>query len=172
MSQNLRDQIIRHVLDSEGGYVNDPDDPGGETNYGISKRSYPDVDIAALTEAHAIAIYRRDYWDAGRCEELPPTVAAFLFDALVQHRPGAAKKLLQHALNVEADGIIGPATIRAAHEASGNSLIPDLFARRLDMYADIAVGSRAKFRLGWFRRMCRLQRFIYTNAIFRGEFYQ
>ena len=159
--------IVRHVLEAEGGYVNDPDDPGGETNYGISKRSYPDVDIAALTETDAIAIYRRDYWDAGRCDELPTPVAAFVFDALVQHRPGAAKKLLQHAVGVKADGIIGPATISAAHKANIKSLLVDLFASRLVLYADLSVGSRAKFRRGWFRRMCRLQHFIYTDPIFK-----
>ena len=162
--------IVRHVLEAEGGYVNDPDDPGGKTKYGISQRSYPDLDIAALTEADAIAIYRRDYWNAGRCDELPIPVAAFMFGALVQHRPRTAKKLLQHALGVKADGIIGPTTIRTAHKADIKSLLVDLFASRLVLYADLSVGSRAKFRRGWFRRMCRLQGFIYTDPIFRDAF--
>ena len=61
------DEIIEVVLHHEGGYVNDPKDPGGETNYGISKRAYPDVDIKNLTEDGAKDIYRRDYWEKYRC---------------------------------------------------------------------------------------------------------
>ena len=56
------DDIIEIVLEHEGGYVNDPDDPGGETNFGIAKRSHPDVDIANLTKEDAKIIYYQDYW--------------------------------------------------------------------------------------------------------------
>ena len=59
------DEIIDIVLEHEGGYVNDPDDPGGETNFGIAKRSHPDVDIANLTKAGAKEIYKAEYWDKG-----------------------------------------------------------------------------------------------------------
>ena len=62
---------IEVVLKSEGGYVNDPHDPGGETNFGISKRAYPSVDIKHLTKEGAIAIYKKDYWDKIKGDDLP-----------------------------------------------------------------------------------------------------
>ena len=63
--------FINRILGHEGGYVNDPQDPGGETNWGISKRSYPGEDIKNLTLDQAAAIYRRDYWDMARAGDLP-----------------------------------------------------------------------------------------------------
>ena len=57
------DEIIEVVLEHEGGYVNDPKDPGGETNFGIAKRSHPDVDIKNLTKESAKEIYKEVYWD-------------------------------------------------------------------------------------------------------------
>ena len=57
------DEIIQITLEHEGGYVHDPTDLGGETNFGIAKRFYPDVDIKNLTEDGAKEIYKRDYWD-------------------------------------------------------------------------------------------------------------
>lgn len=71
------------ILEVEGGYVNDPQDPGGETKYGISKRSYPNLDIAALTQEQAGAIYLRDYWQAAGCDGLPQGLALIHFDAAV-----------------------------------------------------------------------------------------
>ncbi|KWT77357.1 glycosyl hydrolase 108 family protein [Candidatus Magnetominusculus xianensis] len=61
---------VRFVLDAEGGYVNDPDDPGGETKYGISKRAYPSLDIKSLTIEDAKRLYRRDYWGRASCDAL------------------------------------------------------------------------------------------------------
>ena len=173
--------IIHHVLDLEGGYVDDPDDAGGATHFGVSARSYPDIDIETLTREHAIAIYERDYWRAYSCDLLPPAIGCFLFDSLVQHRPRTAVTMLQQALGVTADGIIGPVTITASEQAvaaewnlagqqpgRAELLLVDLFTRRTDLYAGIASGVRAKFRTGWFRRLCRLQQFIYCDLAPRG----
>jgi lysozyme family protein len=74
------DDLIGRVLTHEGGYVSDPRDPGGETRFGIAKRSYPNVDIKALTRDDAIAIYRRDFWVRVQGDKLP---RAFAFQALV-----------------------------------------------------------------------------------------
>ena len=104
---------IERVLSEEGGYVNDIRDAGGETKYGISKRAYPSVDIASLTLDDAKAIYKRDYWDACRCDELPDRIAAALFDSAVNSGRGPAVKWLQQALNVTADGVIGTMTAAA-----------------------------------------------------------
>ena len=69
-------EIIEVVLEHEGGYVNDPTDLGGETNFGITKRFYPDVDIKNLTKEGAKEIYKRDYWDKNRIEEVPQELEA------------------------------------------------------------------------------------------------
>lgn len=75
------------TLKWEAGYVNNPNDPGGETNYGISKRQYPDVNIKNLTLADAMVIYKRDYWDAHDLDTRPFPYNVCLFDSYVQHRP-------------------------------------------------------------------------------------
>lgn len=79
----------------EGGYVNDPNDPGGETKYGISKRSYPQLDIANLTEAEAKAIYERDYWQASGADGLPWPLSLVVFDSAVNAGVAKARGWLQ-----------------------------------------------------------------------------
>ncbi len=81
------DTAVTAVLSYEGGYVNDPNDPGGETNWRISKRAYPNLDIKNLTRDQAIQIYRRDYWDSLECDRFPPLIAIALFDAAVNQGP-------------------------------------------------------------------------------------
>lgn len=71
------------TLNFEGGYTNDSLDPGGETNFGITRRSYPDIDIKNLTREQASAIYKRDYWDQGGCNQLPWPMSAIHFDTCV-----------------------------------------------------------------------------------------
>jgi len=77
------DKIIEFTLKCEGGYVNDPLDPGGETNMGISKRSHPDVDIANLTKEQAREIYYKEYWKQAGCEQLKWPLDAVVFDCAV-----------------------------------------------------------------------------------------
>lgn len=89
------DSAVEFVLQREGGYVNNPKDRGGETKYGISKRSYPDLDIANLTPEQAKEIYRKDFWQAIDGDNIAdPKAALVAFDAAVNHGPGYAKKLL------------------------------------------------------------------------------
>jgi lysozyme family protein len=107
------DAAFTAVLGAEGGYVNNPADPGGETNWGISRRSYPDLDIAHLTWDDAKAIYRRDFWDKIQGDKLPPPLAMIVFDSAVNNGPARAAKWLQRAVGVTEDGIIGPATLAA-----------------------------------------------------------
>jgi lysozyme family protein len=79
----FEDVALPWILKAEGGYVHDPADPGGETNFGISKRSYPALDIKNLTAAQAGEIYRTDYWQAGGCDGLPAGLALIHFDSCV-----------------------------------------------------------------------------------------
>lgn len=101
------------VVGIEAGYVNDPNDPGGETKYGISKRAYPQADIAALTLDDAKAIYERDYWQAVSGDALPWPLACFVFDCAVNQGQETARVLLQSSLGVATDGVIGKKTLAA-----------------------------------------------------------
>jgi lysozyme family protein len=103
------------ILELEGGYVNDPADPGGETNYGISKRQYPNLDIANMTEAQATAIYQKDYWLANNCGQMPAHLDLWYFNACVMSGGQTAVKTLQQMLGggVQVDGIFGQQTLTA-----------------------------------------------------------
>jgi lysozyme family protein len=136
------------VLRHEGGYVNDPRDPGGETRFGISKRAYPDVDILRLTEDEAKAIYRRDYWDKLRPDELPQELAICVFDCAVNMGRDKAIRLLQRACGVAQDGVMGGNTIAAA-----NRLVDPVVrfsAERIIAYTGIRGFDT--FGKGWLRR--------------------
>lgn len=85
---------VQFVLQQEGGYVANPADPGGETKYGISKRSYPDLDIAALTVDDARQIYYTDYWQQSGADALPMPLAMIVLDTAVNMGNGAAQQLL------------------------------------------------------------------------------
>ena len=114
--------IIEVVLHHEGGYVNDPKDPGGETNFGIAKRSHPDVDIKNLTKDGAKEIYKEVYWDKNKVESLPEDLRHIYFDMCVNQGRGRAVKILQKAANAKG---------------------ADLVTRKPDL---------EKFYFGWFRR--------------------
>ena len=87
------EKAISFILKWEGGYVCHPDDPGGETKFGISKQSYPDLDIKNLTREEAVHIYRRDYWQASGADRLPWPLALVHFDTSVNHGVGFADRL-------------------------------------------------------------------------------
>jgi len=153
-------RAVEVVLKHEGGYVNNPSDPGGETKYGISKRSYPHLDIANLTREDAIAIYYRDFYAKygyGRLND--EAVATKVFDMAVNMGPATAHRLLQEALvflgyPVAVDGILGPQTVAAANRADPRRLLQVLRWRAAERYfhiADQRPQSRA-FLLGWLRR--------------------
>ena len=77
------DILVKKVLKHEGGYVNDPSDPGGETKYGISKRAFPDLDIKNLTEEQAILIYYDEYWLDAKVDKLPDELHEIYLDMVV-----------------------------------------------------------------------------------------
>lgn len=95
------DVSVGFVLQMEGGYVNDPNDPGGETNYGISKRSYPNLDIKNLTVDQAKEIYYKDFWLPARCDKLSAPLALVVLDAAVNMGLGAAASLLQGTTSLD-----------------------------------------------------------------------
>jgi len=113
------EKAFEATLGLEGGYVNDPSDPGGETKWGISKRSYPDLDIAHLTVEDAKIIYKRDYWDELYLDMLNnESISEEIFDTAVNTGRSTATKIAQKALNylgdnVTVDGIMGFETVSA-----------------------------------------------------------
>ena len=153
-------RAVEVVLDHEGGYVNDPADPGGETKYGISKRSYPHLDIANLAREDAIAIYYRDWWRRYGYENLQyEAVATKVFDLAVNMGPSTAHRLLQESLvflghDISIDGIIGPQTLMAVNRADPKRLLQVLRWKAAERYFHIAA-QRAQsqaFLFGWLRR--------------------
>lgn len=151
------DQLIERILGHEGGYVNHPKDPGGETNWGIAKRSYPNVNIRALTREQAIAIYRRDFWDRVQGDKLPPAFAFQALDAAVNHGIGNAVRWMQRAAGVADDGVIGPVTLAAIKRAYSSDLVLLFNAERLDFYTSLSTWPT--FGKGWTRRVAGNLRF-------------
>ena len=147
------DRCFEITVGHEGGYTNDPADPGGETNFGISKASYPDVDIANLTLDQAKAIYFRDYWTPVHGDDLPPPLALLVFDAAVNNGLSPARRWLQLSLNVAVDGQIGPITLAAARDR-GIAACPEYLAQRIVFMASLPTWR--DFGLGWSRRLAEL----------------
>lgn len=139
------------TIGHEGGYVNDPRDPGGETKFGISKRAYPGEDIAGLTIERAAALYARDYWTPIKGDQLPDAVAAEVFDAAVNHGVSAGVRMLQRAVGVSADGIMGPVTLATAQAIEPMHFVLRFNAARLEFYADLPTFPA--FGRGWARRV-------------------
>lgn len=148
---------MSRVLAHEGGYVNHPDDPGGETNWGIAKRSYPNVDIRALTRDQAIEIYRRDFWNRVRGDELPPAFAFQALDAAVNHGIGNAVRWMQTAAGVAPDGHFGPITLAAVKAMNPSDLVLRFLAERLSFYTRLSTFNT--FGRGWTRRIADNLRF-------------
>ncbi len=125
---------ILFVLNREGGYVLDPKDPGGETNFGISKRAHPDVDIKNLTREQAVGIYRKEYWDSLTLNRYPTPLAVAAFDCAVNQGVERAAQLLYKTHDLD-----------------------DFIARRAHAYA-LLDSLDDRFGLGWMRRLVALHR--------------
>ena len=151
------DEIIEVVLEHEGGYVNDPKDPGGETNFGIAKRSHPDVDIKNLTKEGAKEIYKEVYWDKNKVESLPEELWHIYFDMCVNQGKSRAVKIIQRAVNgkggsLTVDGGMGPMTIAAIDKSKVE--LGRVRAYRVKYYADLVTKKPdlERFYFGWFKR--------------------
>ncbi len=151
------DEIIEVVLEHEGGYVNDPKDPGGETNFGIAKRSHPDVDIKNLTKEGAKEIYKEVYWDKNKVESLPEELWHIYFDMCVNQGKSRAVKIIQRAVNgkggsLTVDGGLGPMTIAAIGKSRVE--LDRVRAYRVKYYADLVTKKPdlERFYFGWFKR--------------------
>lgn len=178
------DQMIVHVLRREGGYVNHPNDRGGPTNYGITRRALSTWrghqvaadDVRNLSQQEAIAIYKTRYFTRPKLHKLPADLQPQLFDMAVNHGPGRAVKLLQRVINqagfgpLEEDGRMGPATAGAARRALDgmhNYLHNALVDERLGFYRRIVARnpSQGVFLKGWTRRAKEFRRHIRASEV-------
>ena len=147
------DRIIGH----EAGYVNNPEDPGGETKWGISKRSYPHLDIFHLTREDAKRIYFDDFWMPVGLSSLPDGVIFQLFDFAINSGIQTAIRHFQKSLGVADDGHFGPISKLAASMRSESDMIMRLSAERLDFMTKLSNWPNAS--RGWARRIAQNLRY-------------
>jgi lysozyme family protein len=145
------DRAFEKVIGHEGGYVNHPKDPGGETKFGITKRTYPSEDIKGMTLERAKAIYKRDFWDKVRGDSLPWPVSFNVFDGAVNSGVGQSAKWLQRAVGTTDDGKIGPITLGAVNADDPDVVSARFNGHRLQFMTDRDTWSA--FGKGWSRRI-------------------
>ena len=158
MKQNF-DKALAAVLVHEGGYVNNPKDPGGMTNLGCTKAVWEEhcghpvneKVMRALTPDDVAPLYKRKYWDKVQGDELPNGVDYVVFDAAINSGPGRAAKWLQSCVGVEPDGGIGPKTLAAVRAFDSQQLVKDYAKRRLSFMMDLPTWGT--FGKGWTRRV-------------------
>lgn len=161
------DRCFEILIGHEGGYTNDPRDPGNwtggmcgvgrclGTKFGIAANTYPHLDIPNLTLAQAKEIYRGDYWSRIRGDELSPAVALVAFDGAVNSGPAQSARWLQQAVGAATDGRIGPATLSAVRAYVARhgeaALVTGVLARRLAFMRSLRTWPT--FGRGWQRRL-------------------
>ena len=151
------------MLRDEGGYVNNPKDPGGATNLGVTKHTWESwvghtvsLDaIKALKPADVMPLYRKRYWDACRCDDLPAGLDYAVLDTAVNSGVTKASKLLQQGLRLPIDGIIGPQTVQAAQISDVPALIDWYMNARLAFLK--GLGAWDTFGGGWYNRIVRVR---------------
>lgn len=162
------DILISIVIENEvgnfpnGGYVNDPDDPGGETKYGISKRSFPNEDIKQLTVDRAKYIYKKYYWDKMNLDLIDDDFSALklqIFDHGINAGKRTAIRMIQRIVGVEVDGILGINTAFAinVYPYSKNKLLNSYIEERFEYYLNITFKRPRfqKYTKGWIIRVFR-----------------
>tara|TARA_R110000751_G_scaffold16065_1_gene51344 strand:- start:1459 stop:1935 length:477 start_codon:yes stop_codon:yes gene_type:complete len=148
---------IKIILKHEGGYVNDKDDPGGETMMGISKKAYPNLIIKDLSKNDVSDIYYNDYWLKAKCPQIPEELRMIYFDMVVNMGKSRAVRILQESITAkgiktDVDGGIGPQTISNSLKSG---LEPErLRSYRVKYYADLVhrKPTLGKYWYGWYRR--------------------
>lgn len=151
------------VLKAEGGFVNHPRDPGGMTNLGVTRNVWKEwvrhevdeAEMRSLTPELVAPLYKARYWDACKCDDLPRGVDYAVFDSAVNMGPFRAAKLLQAALGVTADGVIGRATIAAATAADPVELLEAFSQGKEAFYQSLATFQT--FGKGWLNRVTHVQ---------------
>lgn len=145
------DTAFERLLGHEGGYVNNPADPGGETKFGISKRTYPAEDIKTLTVERAKQIYAKDFWGPAGCDAVPDGIKFDLFDMAVNAGVKRAISALQASVGETQDGVLGPLTLQAVQSANPLRLVARFNGYRLAHMAGLS--NWPAFGRGWANRI-------------------
>jgi lysozyme family protein len=148
---------VAKTIRREGGdtLTDDPDDPGGLTRYGISKRAHPEVDPRNLTLESAKEIYRKEYWNTCQGEAIKSQLLAeLIFDSAVNMGVSQAIKLTQLAAGIEADGVLGNETMKAINEADPATFAAAFTLAKVARYLALVKKNRKleKYFYGWVRR--------------------
>ena len=157
--QDNYEHCLEMILHHEGGYVNHPKDPGGETNLGVTKRVYEEwggeKDMADLLVEDVAPIYQKNYWDRCKCDDLPSGLDLCVFDFAVNAGPSRSAKFLQRLIGTTVDGGIGPNTLKAVdnyvEEVGLETAIEDYQCARQEHYE--ALDTFDTFGRGWTRRV-------------------
>lgn len=153
------DRLVDRLVEREGGWVHHKADPGGETKYGISKRSYPHEDIKNLTKERAKEIYLRDFVYANQIDKLEDEqVAETVLDWIAHSGASVVKakhrvKALQRLVGVKDDGVIGPKTIAAMNAHDPSDLVEKIMLERLFFLLRL---TKHPFIVGWVKRLFTL----------------
>jgi len=153
------ENALEIILEHEGGYVNHPKDPGGETNLGVTKRVYEDFggekEMKELTQEDVEPIYQENYWDKCKCDDLPEGLDLCVFDFAVNAGPGRAAKYLQTMIDTVADGGIGPNTLKTLSSYVDThgvvKTVEQYQANRQEYYEGLSTFDT--FGRGWTRRV-------------------
>jgi len=157
-------EAFEFTIGAEGGYVDNKNDPGGETNFGISKRSYPKEDIKGMTVERARELYYKDYWCPAYCEELvdinKPLTAMVIFDTSVHSGNANTRMLLQMAVGVKVDAMIGKYTKAAIELHKDMDLVEKVLEQRQKYYKMIISKNKKLkvFENGWANRLSLLKK--------------
>lgn len=157
MKSNFEECMAR-LLHHEGGYVDHPDDPGGETNLGVTRAVYEqyagrqvmDGEMEGLTHDDVYPIYKENYWDRVRGDDLPSGVDWAVFDWGVNSGTSRAAKALQRIIGVEQDGGIGPMTLQAVASIEPVDIVDQMHYMREEFYRSLSTFDT--FGRGWLRR--------------------
>ena len=163
MKENF-EKSLELVLAHEGGYVNHPSDPGGKTNLGVTQRVWEDyvghkVDeqtMRNLTKELVAPLYRKEYWDAVHGDQLPSGADYLAFDFAVNAGAFRSIKTIQRALNITADGIIGPVTVKAIQDTNAEEFINNFTNAKESFYRSLA--NFPTFGRGWLNRVAKSKR--------------
>jgi hypothetical protein len=163
MNENF-EKSLELVLQHEGGYTNHPSDPGGRTNLGVTQRVWEDyvghkVDeqtMRNLTKELVAPLYRKEYWDAVHGDKLPCGADYLAFDFAVNAGAFRSIKTIQRALNITADGIIGPVTLKSIQGANAEDFINNFTNAKERFYRSLS--NFPTFGRGWFNRVAKSKR--------------
>jgi len=174
MARENFNRVMEGVFRHEGGFVDHPRDPGGATNMGITigtlsawrGRSVSPDDVRALTKSEAMQIYKRNYWDKVRGDDLPAGLDYVAMDGAVNSGPRRGAQWLQRALGVKDDGVIGPQTVAAARGADAASVINKALDKRMAFLRGLRTFDT--FGRGWTRRVSEVRSEALGMARIRG----